>query len=200
LYEDTLSVLTLPSGPQQREAVKRIAASAPSSAATRQLTGQQSSSSSSSRELTESGDQPHLASNSSSGRSSQVYQDGTNSADSKASVGNAGSLQGDVHASGQGMSSVHQAGGSDTSDSNRVARTEGSDSRSNDTEQSSTTLAQLQDPVQYAVRLAEAVAGAPVVLRGYSSPLYDEILAVAPPAVLSPEGLALAHRQASGPA
>lgn len=40
----------------------------------------------------------------------------------------------------------------------------------------------------------QVVTGSALQLKGYS-PLYDAILSVAPPAALSPEGLALAHTQ-----
>lgn len=57
-----------------------------------------------------------------------------------------------------------------------------------------TAAAHLSNPQQYALQLAEAATGQPVVLSGYT-PLYDALLAAAPPAALSPEGLALAHKQ-----
>ncbi len=56
------------------------------------------------------------------------------------------------------------------------------------------TPQELQDPRRYALRLSEAVTGRPVATSGYGE-VYDALLAVAPPAAMSPEGLALAHQQ-----
>jgi hypothetical protein len=53
------------------------------------------------------------------------------------------------------------------------------------------------DPSAYALSLAEAVTGAPAVREGYG-PAYDALLAAAPPAALTPEGVAKAHKEARG--
>jgi hypothetical protein len=50
------------------------------------------------------------------------------------------------------------------------------------------------DPARYALSLAEAVNGGPVVREGYG-PAYDALLAVAPPVALTPEGIAKAHEE-----
>ncbi|GBF96040.1 hypothetical protein Rsub_08855 [Raphidocelis subcapitata] len=52
------------------------------------------------------------------------------------------------------------------------------------------------DPADYALRLAGAVTGGPVVTRGYGA-AYDALLAAAPPAALTPEGVAKAHKEAA---
>ncbi len=66
------------------------------------------------------------------------------------------------------------------------------------TSTSGASLARLADPAVFALRVVEAVTGQPVALSGYSD-VYDAVLAVAPPAALSPEGLALAHKQVRKP-
>lgn len=50
----------------------------------------------------------------------------------------------------------------------------------------------LADPQQYSVQLAEAVSGEQVVKRGYG-PAFDVVLAAAPPAAMTPEGIKQGH-------
>ncbi|KAI8471282.1 MAG: hypothetical protein J3K34DRAFT_458405 [Monoraphidium minutum] len=52
------------------------------------------------------------------------------------------------------------------------------------------------DPSLYALQLAEAVTGGPVVREGYG-PAYDALMRVAPPAALTPAGVARAHKEAA---
>lgn len=61
-------------------------------------------------------------------------------------------------------------------------------------QQEAAALALRRDPDQYALQLAEAVTGVPVVQEGYGQ-AYDLLLKVAPPAALSPEGVKKAHGQ-----
>lgn len=57
----------------------------------------------------------------------------------------------------------------------------------------------LSQPEAYATQLAEALTGAPVVREGYS-PVYDALLRAAPPAALTPAGVAKAHQEVGFPA
>ncbi|GLC36716.1 hypothetical protein PLESTB_000790400 [Pleodorina starrii] len=56
-------------------------------------------------------------------------------------------------------------------------------------------LALAAKPEQYAAKLAQRVTGSPVVTDGFD-PVYDILLKVAPPAALTPEGVAKGHEQA----
>jgi hypothetical protein len=55
----------------------------------------------------------------------------------------------------------------------------------------------LADPQQYSVQLAEAVSGEQVVKRGYG-PAFDAVLAAAPPAAMTPEGIKQGHELVGG--
>ena len=59
---------------------------------------------------------------------------------------------------------------------------------------SATALALAATPGQYAVQLAEAVTGVPMVQEGYGT-AYDVLLQVASPAALTPEGVRQGHEQ-----
>ncbi|EFJ53231.1 hypothetical protein VOLCADRAFT_86310 [Volvox carteri f. nagariensis] len=56
-------------------------------------------------------------------------------------------------------------------------------------------LALAAKPEQYAAELAQRVTGSPVVTDGFD-PVYDVLLKVAPPAALTPEGVAKGHELA----
>ena len=53
------------------------------------------------------------------------------------------------------------------------------------------------NPELYAVELSERLTGAPLLVQGYANPVFDAVLQVAPPAVLSPEGIRQAHAEAA---
>ena len=80
-----------------------------------------------------------------------------------------------------------------------IAEAEGAaaDGDEEDEEQAqAAALAIVADPATYAARLAEAVTGVPALREGYGA-AYDALLAAAPPAALTPEGVALAHKEAA---
>lgn len=52
----------------------------------------------------------------------------------------------------------------------------------------------VSNPEAYATQLAETLTGGPLIREGYS-PAYDALLKVAPPAALTPEGVAKAHKE-----